>query len=367
MMRDIDPSANTILNVDDYAPARYARTKILSTAGFNVIQAQSGAEALQLVTEIKPHLIILDIHLPDISGLEVCKQLKADRATAGIVVLHISATAVEPSDVIDGLQQGADSYLIEPVDPGVLVATVKALLRAREAEEALCILTAQENERRLIALELHDDLAQRLGFLAMEFNDLKRRTWDSIGAMMDRLEPLLRQVESLSEDVRRISHQLHPSVVEDLGLEGALRQLVNDFQRVQNMRTCLVIQAVLVPIPLGTATALYRIAQEALNNCAKHAPSALVHVSLWMVKDQLQLAIKDNGPGFDITTVHKKDGLGLIGMRERARLAGGKLSLHSVPGAGTEVVVGITLSARHGANLKGVSSRKPHAQGVSND
>lgn len=338
MIRDVDLKAYTILNVDDYAPARYARTKILSAAGFSVMEAQRGGEVFQLATENKPQLIVLDIHLPDISGLEVCKQLKQNPATAGILVLQISAISVEPSDVIGGLEHGADSYLVEPVDAGVLVATVRALLRAREAEEALSILTAQENERRRIALELHDDLAQRLTFIALQLDDLNRNTPESLQVLMARLEPLLRQVQTLSDDVRRIGHQLHPAIIEDLGFESALRQLVNDFHRVHKMRIHLTIQFLVSKVPLGTATALYRIAQEALRNAAKHAPGALVRMRLSVVDNELQLSIRDNGPGFDITTVHKQSGLGIIGMRERARLAGGKLSVDTEPGSGTEVV-----------------------------
>lgn len=169
-MRDVAFPAYTILNVDDYPPARYARTRIMSAAGFKLEEAGTGADALQLARELKPQLIILDIHLPDISGLDVSKQLKQDPSTAGIVVLHISATAVEPSDVIKGLEHGADTYLTEPVDAGVLVATVRALLRAREAEEALSVITALEDERRRIALELHDDFAQRLSVVAMHLS-----------------------------------------------------------------------------------------------------------------------------------------------------------------------------------------------------
>lgn len=341
-MRNVDFHAYHILNVDDYAPARYARTKALTAAGFNVIEAASGSHALELAIRDKPHLIILDVHLPDISGLEVCRKLKEDSSTARIPVLHISATAVEPLQVIGGLEEGADSYLTEPVDHGVLVATVRALLRAREAEEALAILTAQESERRRIALELHDDLAQRLSLLAMQLDLLRRTAPDSIEELAGRLEPLTRQVEALSDDIRRVSHQLHPSIVEDLGLESALRQLVSEFERIHKMPVQFAVQPLTSPVPRDTATALYRIAQEALRNAAKHASGAPVRVMLSEVDEEVRLSISDNGPGFDITTIRKHGGLGLISMRERARLAGGRFSVQTRPGDGTEIVVAVT-------------------------
>ena len=127
----------TILNVDDHEAGRYARSRALRNAGFEVLEASSGAEALQLVNLRRPPLVLLDINLPDMTGYEVCRQIKIASATSGILVLHVSATFVKGSDQKRGLEGGADGYLAEPVDPDVLVATVNAYLRLRSAEEAL--------------------------------------------------------------------------------------------------------------------------------------------------------------------------------------------------------------------------------------
>ena len=127
----------TILNVDDHEAGRYARSRALRNAGFEVLEASSGSEALQLVNLQRPPLVLLDINLPDMTGYEVCRQIKSASATSGILVLHVSATFVKGSDQKRGLEGGADGYLAEPVDPDVLVATVNAYLRLRSAEEAL--------------------------------------------------------------------------------------------------------------------------------------------------------------------------------------------------------------------------------------
>jgi two-component system, sensor histidine kinase and response regulator len=127
----------SILNVDDYGPGRYARTKILQKAGFIVREASTGREALQLIAEHNPTIVLLDVNLPDMSGFDVCKQVKLDPKTFATTVLHISATNIQVHHQVEGLDCGADSYLVEPVDPAVLIATVKAFLRARKAEEAL--------------------------------------------------------------------------------------------------------------------------------------------------------------------------------------------------------------------------------------
>lgn len=125
----------TILNVNDDEVVRYTVTRILQNAGFRVLEAASGIEALQ-IAQSRPDLIVLDVQLPDISGFEVCHRLKADPATAPITIIHLSASFVGSQDKAYGLEGGADGYLTQPVEPPVLVAHIKALLRMRRAEEA---------------------------------------------------------------------------------------------------------------------------------------------------------------------------------------------------------------------------------------
>jgi len=126
----------TILHVDDTDAQRYAISRVLRHAGFEVLEARTGQQALDIV-ERMPDLVILDVNLPDISGFAVCKQIKANEATARIPVLHLSATMVSTDARVAGLDGGADGYLVQPVEPDELVATIRALLRVRKAEEAL--------------------------------------------------------------------------------------------------------------------------------------------------------------------------------------------------------------------------------------
>jgi signal transduction histidine kinase len=136
----------TILNVDS-APARAATSGILRQAGFEVTEAGTGGETLRLAIA-QPDLIILNVDLPDMSGLEVCRRLKAEGATAAIPVLCLSATEVGGKETAPGLANGADAYLVPPVEPAVLTTTVKALLRMRGAEQAL--RESEERYRRLV-------------------------------------------------------------------------------------------------------------------------------------------------------------------------------------------------------------------------
>ena len=126
------PIAARLLVVDDHDPSRYATARVLRAAGFEVIEAASGSEGLaRAATGVD--LVVLDVNLPDIDGFQVCRELRARRATADLPICYLSATFTDSDDVVRGMQTGADSYLVHPADPAVLVATVRALLFVRTA------------------------------------------------------------------------------------------------------------------------------------------------------------------------------------------------------------------------------------------
>lgn len=169
-----------ILHIDDEAATRYTLGRALKRAGYTMMEAETGSEGLRLA-QSQPDLIILDVQLPDINGLELARRLKADSATASIPVLQISAALITNEDQALGLEAGADAYLVHPIDPHVLLATVQALLRTKRAEESL----AREKERLAVTLasigegvittdargnvELLNDTAERLtGWLQAE-------------------------------------------------------------------------------------------------------------------------------------------------------------------------------------------------------
>jgi PAS domain S-box-containing protein len=141
-----EPRILTVLNVDDYPAALYATTRLLRQAGFAVLEATTGADALARASET-PDLIILDVNLPDVDGFEVCRRIKADPRTASIPVLQMSAAYRGSEHRAQGLEGGADAYLAQPVEPRELLATVRALLRVRQAENEL-----RESEERFRTL-----------------------------------------------------------------------------------------------------------------------------------------------------------------------------------------------------------------------
>jgi PAS domain S-box-containing protein len=150
-----------ILVVDDNEANRYAFAQCLRQAGYDILEAATGQECLRILEENRPELVLLDIKLPDISGLEICRLIKARKATARMPVIQISADLTEKSHRIEGLESGADSYLTTPFEPRELLAQVKALLRLRQAEEAtyVCEQRLREHETRLVMALNAGDLA----------------------------------------------------------------------------------------------------------------------------------------------------------------------------------------------------------------
>jgi PAS domain S-box-containing protein len=143
-----------ILNVDDYDANRYVRSGLLRKAGYRVEEARNGREALELIGKRRPDLVVLDVQMPEIDGLEVCRRVRADPSLASTLILHVSATATGTNSVVLGLDNGADGYLTDVAEPEVLLATVRALLRLRQAEIERNEARAQlaESEGRLSRL-----------------------------------------------------------------------------------------------------------------------------------------------------------------------------------------------------------------------
>jgi len=201
------------------------------------------------------------------------------------------------------------------------------------------LFTVQEEERQRVARELHDDISQRLSLLEMLLHDV--RLEDAGLDNRTKIENAQKQIQSINTDVRQISHRLHPAILNDLGLSAALKALVSDFGEREDMPATYVTQNLPETWSPEAAMALYRIAQEALRNVAKHAGKTHVKVVLAGEDDCLHLKVMDFGMGFDQEMDSESPGLGLISMQERARLAGGTLKVTSKLGEGTTVSVAV--------------------------
>jgi signal transduction histidine kinase len=223
--------------------------------------------------------------------------------------------------------------------------TQHALERNRWQLRALAaqLLTAQDDERRRISRELHDDLNQRLAMLAVEIETFQQRL-PSPNLIAEKLRSLHEQVVELSDDVRHLAYQFHPSILDDLGLPIALQRYIEDFGTRTGINVTLVHKDLPDPLPQDIASCLYRVAQESLGNVAKHAHASHAAVELLGSEAGVSLSVRDSGVGFDPATVKQPlICLGITSMKERVRLVNGRLEVKSSPGQGTEVRVWIPL------------------------
>ena len=220
------------------------------------------------------------------------------------------------------------------------------ITKRRQAEEAARelsgrLINAQEEERSRLARELHDDVTQRLALLAIDAGRGERNLPSAAGgtAMRAMRESLIR----LSEDVHALAYRLHPSILEDLGLIEALKTECERFGRVASIPVDLKAQEVPDPLPHAVALCLYRIAQEALRNVGRHARASAVQVSLQRLDGGVQLAVRDNGAGFDPAQQRDRPSLGHASMRQRIYQLNGELEVESAPGHGTTVLAWVPL------------------------
>jgi signal transduction histidine kinase len=206
------------------------------------------------------------------------------------------------------------------------------------------VMTAQEEERRRIAGELHDDVTQRLATLGIELGLLKQaETRVEASALNGGLSRLQEQILQLSEDVRRLSHSLHPSILEHADLAVSLETHCREFNEQHGIATSFNARDVPDDVPRPVAVALYRIAQESLRNVARHAGATAASLVLGAEGNQLSLFIIDNGKGFDVRKAKISPGLGLVSIEERARHIGGSVTIDSMPDAGTRLSVQVPL------------------------
>lgn len=211
------------------------------------------------------------------------------------------------------------------------------------------VLRAQEEERRRIAQELHDDTVQSLVLLCRRLDAVEEEYADTPGGWVGRLRELRAQTEGTIESLRDYLHGLRPSVLDDLGLQPALRRLVLDLGKRSSTQADMMVRGEARRLPAETELALYRITQEALHNVEHHAGAEQCTVTLHYRERDLQLTVRDDGAGFTVPPVLEGlsgDGkLGLLGMQERARLIGGEIDIRSVDGDGTVVTVTVPLRA----------------------
>jgi signal transduction histidine kinase len=232
--------------------------------------------------------------------------------------------------------------------PNGIIACSNDITVQKRAEEALQdlagrLLQAREEERRWIARELHDDVNQNLAALAMALSRIKQSIGSPEKDIRGQVVELQKQTLELSNDVRRLSHRLHPAIIEHVGLAVSLRSLCTEVSKNENLEIHVSLTDALGAVHPEVALTLYRVAQESLRNVAKHSRASQARVSLDKSEEGIHLSIFDDGLGFDVEDARNRKGLGILSMEERVRLFEGDFRIESNPGAGTRVEARIPL------------------------
>jgi signal transduction histidine kinase len=205
------------------------------------------------------------------------------------------------------------------------------------------LIQAQEEERRRLARELHDGLSQQLAMLTVELGMAAKQIPENTPSIREQLSKLRDRTERLADDLRRMTHRLHPAALEHLGLVSALRSHCSEVGEDEGIKVRFRVLSEFGPVRPEAAICLYRIAQEALRNVSKHSRAREAWVEIEQKGDEILLAIVDNGVGFDGEAPKGGKCLGLISMRERVQMLGGTIKIKSAPGEGTQLNVRVSL------------------------
>jgi signal transduction histidine kinase len=298
-----------------------------------------------------------------IQAAALLKALREDSGVAIVVIQQTGTGRIFSSATEVPVDQATGGIAIEPnhfyVVSSLADLSIRGgILRLLEREELLYqqelqaltakLISAQEASSKHLARELHDVFGQKLGVLGMEISALGKRPAKSAAARDDRLRQIAGQIGVMAKDIHQMSRQLHPAILDDLGLAAALKGECLAFAEQNGIPVKFTPRKVPGTIPEAVSLCLYRVAQESLRNIGKHSAATEVRVSLTGSGREIVLVIEDVGDGFELAEAKGKGGLGLVSMDERVRLVDGTFSIRSEPKAGTRVEVRVPLRGREG-------------------
>lgn len=325
-----------------------------------IVRSEECAEILGLTGDVAHttrEALLATIHPEDRDQiLAAISELRPEKT-----VHRASARVVRPDGVVVWLEWTGRGFFDAQGKVVRLIGMAADVTERKLAEEALSsvggrLIEAQDEERRRIARELHDDVSQKLVMLESGLQELAGMATESPIQLRTRIESLLKSTSEMSEDVHGLSHRLHTSKLELLGLVPTMRGFCREFAGQRNVEIDFVDSDVPNELPPQISLTLFRILQEGLSNAVRHSGVRRFEGRLERVADQLLLTIRDSGVGFDPPMAMHNQGLGLISMRERVNLVKGTLSIVSKPGGGTQIVVRVPLAAQSGAEQKSASA-----------
>jgi signal transduction histidine kinase len=305
-------------------------------------------------------LVLADYSLPDYTGLQALEHV---RKSDTLVPFVLVSGAMGEERAVEALRSGATDYILKHglarLAPAVRralgerrdrerhLATSRALELSQERLRALSrrLLEVQEEERRRLARDLHDDIGQALTALKIQLESALRTGGAALPRQIGECVDTTRLV---LERVRQLSLSLRPLQLDDLGLVAALRSHLDRQASLGRLKPHFVTAAVPGPVAPDVETACFRVAQEAINNVLRHAQAQNLWVRLFNAEGGLGLSVRDDGRGFDVDAARRRaaagGSLGVVSMEERVALAGGSFELRTAPGQGTAMLATFPLS-----------------------
>ncbi len=351
-----------ILLVDDISSNLIFLKIILKGFDANIIEAGSGKEALEKIEGHSLSLAILDVQMAVMNGYELAIEINKNRLSECVPIIFLTAALPNSEQIIAGYEAGAVDYIIKPLNRKILISKVQIFLqlfqqkqliienheelkrteleiqRAKEQMELLNrhLINAREDERADISLMIHDELGQALTALKIDLSWLRENA--DAKSFSQKLDTMITITNDVIRKVQRISSELHPKLLTDLGLSDAIEWYCEE----QRKRTGLQFDLFLEDsdhLDFQKDLSLFRILQEALTNVFRHAHASTVTISIKHEVSGTFMTIVDDGIGIDPEILKGSGSMGLFGMRERARYCNGILKLDQNSPTGTKVSV----------------------------
>jgi PAS domain S-box-containing protein len=317
------------------------------------VMVRSGEYSEMLCTEKDGHLTTGQQTLAKVHPDDREKVLAADAAlSAGNPDLRVSHRIARPDGTVIWVERTGRAHFNEQGKMLRIVGMVADITESKQVEAALAdvsrrLIDAQEQERRRIARELHDDIGQRLALLAVKLEQL-HLDHPYLPEVRICIGELQVQASEIATDVQTLSHELHSTKLEYLGVVAAMRGHCQELGDQTKVKVDFKSEDLTSPLPPDISLCLFRVLQEALRNAVKHSGARHVEVGLWGTPDEVHLSVSDRGVGFDSEAAKRGRGLGLVSMEERLKLHRGMLSIESQPKLGTTIHARVPLHSGSG-------------------
>jgi signal transduction histidine kinase len=371
-----------ILIVDDSEENLFLLVAILREFKINLIQAFSGKEALMKTRGVKLALAIVDVQMPEMNGYELSLKLQEEHSEEKVPVIFLTAKYASEQDVFKGYDTGAVDYIQKPIANYILQSKIMVFIdlylqkqtilmntellkktadklnqlnvslekkefelrKALEQQHQLAHYTqkAIENERKSISRELHDELGQALTSVKIDLGLVKQNFLNPTSLV--RLEKVITLVGETIKSVRRLTSQLRPEIIDDIGFDAAVEWYTEEFAKRNGIEVFLDMDPK-IELSIDASLIIYRIMQESLNNISKHAKATKVQIGMGIIGESILFMISDNGIGINESEMLKKKSFGILGMKERAFSLGGTFQISGQMEGGTLIRLSFPLKS----------------------